>query len=44
MGAGHVDYIKIINLNSILRKNNKKKKYKIFIAYYLGKVRLIDNF
>ena len=44
MGAGHIDYIKIINLNSILRKNNKKKKYKIFIAYYLGKVRLIDNF
>ena len=22
----------------------KKKKYKIFISYYLGKIRLIDNF
>ena len=44
MGAEHVDYIKVININSIMKKNNKNKKYKIFVAYYLGKVRLIDNF
>ena len=44
MGADNVDYIEAINLNKILRINKKKKNYKLFIAYYLGKVRLIDNF
>ena len=24
--------------------NNKREKFKIFIAYYLNKIRLIDNF
>jgi pantoate--beta-alanine ligase len=44
LGADHVDYIKVINLNRIFKNKNKQKKYKIFIAYYLGKIRLIDNF
>jgi len=38
-----IDYIKIYDINNLLKKNNKVKKYKIFIAYYLGKTRLIDN-
>ena len=44
MGADNVDYIEAINLNRISETNKKKKKYKLFVAYYLGKVRLIDNF
>ena len=41
--AKKIDYIKLININKILRPYKKKSKYKIFIAYYLGSTRLIDN-
>ena len=43
LGAKKIDYIKLININKILRPYKKKSKYKIFIAYYLGSTRLIDN-
>ena len=46
LGVDKIDYVQYINVNNIqfLKKNNKiKKKFKIFIGYYLGKVRLIDN-
>ena len=43
LGVKKIDYIKLININKLINKNYKKKKYKIFISYYLGKVRLIDN-
>ncbi len=43
LGVIKIDYIEIININKIIRPHKKNKKYKIFIAYYLGKVRLIDN-
>jgi pantoate--beta-alanine ligase len=39
----NIEYLELrknINLN----KTNKIKNAKIFIAYYIGKVRLIDNF
>ena len=38
-----IDYIKIFDINKIIKPYKKEKKIKIFIAYYLGKTRLIDN-
>jgi len=38
-----IDYIKIFDTNKIIKPYYKNKKYKIFIAYYLGGTRLIDN-
>ena len=43
IGVNKVDYLKLVNINNILKPYKKNKKYKIFIAYYLGKTRLIDN-
>ena len=43
LGARKIDYIKILNVNKLIRPYKKKKKYKIFIAYYLNSTRLIDN-
>jgi pantoate--beta-alanine ligase len=42
-GIKKIDYIKILNINGFIKSNTKKTKYKIFIAYYLGSTRLIDN-
>ena len=42
-GATKIDYIKILDINKIIKPYKDKKVYKIFIAYYLGKTRLIDN-
>ena len=41
--VGKVDYIEVIDVNRLIKPYKKKNKYKIFIAYYLGNVRLIDN-
>jgi len=38
-----VDYIKILDVNKIIKPYKKNPMYKIFIAYYLGTTRLIDN-
>ena len=38
-----IEYFELRNLNN-LKSTNKIKKSKLFIAYYLGGVRLIDNF
>ena len=43
LGANRIDYIKYININKFQLPRSSKKKYKIFIAYNLKKVRLIDN-
>jgi len=43
LGTTKIDYIKILDINKITKPYKKNKKYKIFIAYYLGKTRLIDN-
>ena len=43
-GVNKVDYIKILNINRLIKPYKKRRKYKIFIAYYLGTTRLIDNF
>ena len=38
-----IDYIKLVDINKITRPFKKKNKFRIFIAYYLGDTRLIDN-
>ena len=43
LGASKIDYLKVLNINKLKRPYKKIKRYKIFIAYYLGSVRLIDN-
>jgi len=42
-GVSKLDYLKIININKLIYPYKRNIKYKIFIAYFLGKVRLIDN-
>ena len=43
LGATKIDYIESLNINKIIKPYKKKNNYKIFIAYYLKKIRLIDN-
>tara|TARA_B110000014_G_scaffold116328_1_gene79860 strand:+ start:199 stop:1008 length:810 start_codon:yes stop_codon:yes gene_type:complete len=43
LGCDKIDYIEILDVNKILKSHNAKNKNKIFIAYYLGGTRLIDN-
>ena len=43
LGIKKLDYIQLIDINRIIKPFKKKINYKIFIAYYLGNVRLIDN-
>jgi len=43
IGANKIDYIKLLDINKLIKPYKKKNKYKIFIAYYLGSTRLIDN-
>ena len=38
-----IDYIEILNINKIIKPYKKNIINKIFISYYLGNVRLIDN-
>jgi len=43
LGVKKIEYLKIININKIIRPYKKNIKNKIFISYYLGSTRLIDN-
>jgi|TARA_B100000959_G_scaffold143986_1_gene151124 pantoate--beta-alanine ligase len=43
LGVKKIDYIEIVDINKITKPFVKKKKFKVFVAYYLGKIRLIDN-
>ena len=42
MGVNKVDYIEIIDLKTL--KKPKKNKFNLFFAFYIGKIRFIDNF
>tara|TARA_Y100001970_G_scaffold271770_1_gene367603 strand:+ start:6 stop:815 length:810 start_codon:yes stop_codon:yes gene_type:complete len=42
MGVSKVDYIKLIDLKTL--KGPRRNKFNLFFAFYIGKVRLIDNF
>ena len=39
-----IDYIELLNTKTLKKPKNKKLKFNIFVAFYLGKVRVIDNF
>jgi len=43
LGIKKIDYLKLLNINKLIEPFKKRSKYKIFIAYYIGSVRLIDN-
>ena len=43
IGAKKIDYIQVLDVNKLVKPYKKNKKYKIFVAYYLGLTRLIDN-
>ena len=43
MGANKIDYVKIMNVKTLKKPKTNVEKFKIFIAYFLGKTRLIDN-
>ena len=42
-GVTKIDYIELYNSKSLKRPKNKKEIFRIFIAFYLNKTRLIDN-
>ncbi len=42
MGVSKVDYIELIDLKTL--KRPRKNKFNLFYAFYIGNVRLIDNF
>ena len=42
LGLDKIEYLKILNLNT-LKYPKINENFNIFIAYYLGKTRLIDN-
>ena len=43
LGVTKIDYIELYNAETLKRPKNKREKFKIFIAFYLNKNRLIDN-
>ena len=43
LGVDKIDYLEIINKKSLYKPIKKSESFNIFIAYYLNKVRLIDN-
>tara|TARA_B100001123_G_scaffold264764_1_gene294851 strand:- start:111 stop:920 length:810 start_codon:yes stop_codon:yes gene_type:complete len=43
LGVQKVDYIKLLDVNKLIKPYKKNKKYRIFVAYYLRSTRLIDN-
>ena len=42
-GVKKIDYIKILNLNNFFNFKKTTKKNKLFFAYYIRNIRLIDN-
>ena len=43
LGVRKIDYIEMLDINKLIKPYKRNNKYKIFIAYYLGSTRLIDN-
>ena len=43
LGATKIDYIENLNINDLKKNKNLKKKYKLFYAYNINNIRLIDN-
>ena len=43
LGAKKIDYLECLNIKTLKSIKTTNENYNIFIAYYLGNVRLIDN-
>ena len=43
-GVKKIDYVEFLNLKTLKKPKNLKLKFNIFVSFYLGKTRLIDNF
>ncbi len=43
LGADKIEYIEVFNTNNFIKPKNSKYKFNIFVAYYIKKIRLIDN-
>ena len=43
IGVNKIDYLEIINKKTLEKPKKIDVSFNIFIAYYLNKVRLIDN-
>ena len=43
LGARKIDYVECINMKTYNFAKKKSENYNIFISYYIGEVRLIDN-
>ena len=43
IGVNKIDYITLLKKDKITKPRSSKNKFNIFIAYHLGKIRLIDN-
>ena len=44
MGIKKIDYIEALNLKSLKKAKKFNENFNIFSAFYIGNVRLIDNF
>jgi len=42
LGARKVDYVEVLDLKTL--KKTKKNRFNLFFAFYVGKIRFIDNF
>ena len=42
-GADKIDYLEFLNVKTLKKPKTKNENYRIFVAYYLKKTRLIDN-
>ena len=43
IGVNKIDYLEIINRKTLQKPKKSNETFNIFIAYYLNKIRLIDN-
>jgi pantoate--beta-alanine ligase len=43
LGVKKIEYICILNINKIKKPYKKIKRFKVFISYFLGSTRIIDN-
>ena len=43
LGVEKIDYLELYNMKTLKKPKHTKEKFNLFIAYYLNKVRLIDN-
>ena len=44
MGIRKIDYIEGVNLDNLKKTKKYNENFNIFSAFYIGNVRLIDNF